>query len=42
MFKGTEKITVQYVSSTQLVGRSTSRTVSEQGSSVGPNTAIQR
>ena len=37
-----EKITAQYVSSTRLVGRSTSRTVSEQGSSAGPNRAIQR
>ena len=37
-----EKTTAQYVSSTRLCGRSTSRTVSEQGSSAGPNRAIQR
>ena len=37
-----EKIMAQYVSSTQLDGRSTSRTVSKQGSSAGPNRAIQR
>ena len=42
MFKGTEKTTAQYVSSTRLVGRSTGRTVSKKGSSVGPNRAIQR
>ena len=42
MFKGTEKITAQYVGKTRLDGRSTSRTVSEQGSSAGSNRVIQR
>ena len=42
MLKGTEKITAQFVSSTRLGGRSTSRTVSEQDSSAGSNRAIQR
>ena len=42
MFKGTKKTTAQYIGSMRLAGRSTSRTVSEQGSSVGPNKAIQR
>ena len=42
MFKGTKRIMAQYVSGTLLSGRHTSRTVSEQDSSTGPNRAIQR